>query len=121
MRSYVKRLALVSRLTLTHFKIPCYVAADDSGVFTQHGKVVSIGIRVQRNRTYHGLSINVQNELRDFAKITACGMLNRPVDKVENWVSDVTSEMVFWQWVQCWKDQLQEDIQVRTTALRNLQ
>jgi lipoyl(octanoyl) transferase len=44
-----------------------------SSAFSGLGKIAALGIKVSRNKTYHGLSLNVQMDLRPFDFINPCG------------------------------------------------
>ena len=46
-----------------------YVAKEDGG----HLKIGSLGIRVRRGCSYHGLSLNVKMDLSPFMRINPCG------------------------------------------------
>ncbi|NBB93045.1 MAG: lipoyl(octanoyl) transferase LipB [Gammaproteobacteria bacterium] len=43
------------------------------GVFVDAAKIASIGLKVRRGRTYHGLAFNVDMDLSPFALINPCG------------------------------------------------
>lgn len=43
------------------------------GVYVNGCKVASIGLRVRRNCTYHGLALNVAMDLEPFRRINPCG------------------------------------------------
>ncbi len=47
--------------------------ADAPGVYVDGRKVASLGLRVRRGCTYHGLALNVSNELEPFQRINPCG------------------------------------------------
>lgn len=46
---------------------------DAPGVYVQGRKLASIGLRVRRGCTYHGLALNVANDLEPFTRINPCG------------------------------------------------
>lgn len=46
---------------------------DAPGVYVNDRKIASIGLRVHRGCTYHGLSLNVNSDLRYFSAINPCG------------------------------------------------
>jgi lipoyl(octanoyl) transferase len=46
---------------------------DAPGVYVGGRKLASIGLRVRRGCTYHGLALNVVNELEPFTRINPCG------------------------------------------------
>jgi lipoyl(octanoyl) transferase len=49
------------------------------GVFVQGAKIASIGVRVRRWVTFHGVSLNVHPDLTHFAGIVPCGLRGAPV------------------------------------------
>ncbi len=46
---------------------------DAPGVYVEGRKLASIGLRVRRGCSYHGLALNVMNDLEPFARINPCG------------------------------------------------
>jgi len=53
------------------------------GVWTEHGKVAALGVRVVRGVAYHGMALNVAVEPRWFAAINPCGTGSRVVNAGE--------------------------------------
>jgi lipoyl(octanoyl) transferase len=49
------------------------------GIFVDGAKIASIGVRVRRWVTLHGVSINVDPDLEHFAGIVPCGLKDTPV------------------------------------------
>ena len=47
---------------------------DAPGVYVDDAKVASLGLRVSRSCTYHGLSVNVDMDLEPFSRINPCGL-----------------------------------------------
>ena len=47
--------------------------ADAPGVYVAGRKIASLGLRVRRGYTYHGLALNVTNDLEPFRRIDPCG------------------------------------------------
>ncbi len=47
--------------------------ADAPGVYVDGRKIASLGLRVRRGCTYHGLALNVDNDLGPFQRINPCG------------------------------------------------
>lgn len=52
---------------------------DAPGVYVQGCKLASIGMRIRRGCSYHGLALNVDLDLSPFARINPCGMANLEV------------------------------------------
>lgn len=46
---------------------------DAPGVYVAGRKLASIGLRVRRDCSYHGLALNVRNDLQPFKRINPCG------------------------------------------------
>lgn len=46
---------------------------DAPGVYVDGRKVASLGLRVRRGCTYHGLALNVSNAVEPFQRINPCG------------------------------------------------
>ena len=46
---------------------------DAPGVYVDGRKIASLGLRVRRGCTYHGLALNVANDLEPFGRINPCG------------------------------------------------
>jgi lipoyl(octanoyl) transferase len=47
---------------------------DYTGVWVQERKIASIGVHVSRSVTTHGFAVNVENDLRPFSWVVACGL-----------------------------------------------
>ncbi|MBX9766121.1 MAG: lipoyl(octanoyl) transferase LipB [Bdellovibrionales bacterium] len=52
------------------------------GLFTERGKIASVGIRVDRGVSMHGLALNVSNDLQLFESIRVCGVQGQKMDRV---------------------------------------
>jgi len=61
--------------------------ADAPGVYVDGAKIASLGLRVRRGCSYHGLSLNVDMDLEPFGRINPCGLqgvaVTRMVDLAE--------------------------------------
>ena len=57
-------------------------------------KIAAIGLRVRAGRAYHGVSLNVVNDLAPFAMINPCGYAGMPVARLADRVSDIDPERV---------------------------
>ncbi len=63
--------------TLAHFQIVAFAKPDAPGVYVdrdgQTQKIASLGLRVSRGCSYHGISLNVAMDLEPFSRINPCG------------------------------------------------
>ena len=60
-----------------------------TGVWLNDKKVAAIGIKVSRWVTMHGLAINVNNDLSGFDQIVPCGIMDRSVGNLLEFLPDV--------------------------------
>ena len=54
-----------------------------TGIWTERGKLASIGVGVRRWTTMHGFALNVAPDLTPFGRINPCGMAGCPVTSLE--------------------------------------
>lgn len=57
--------------------------SDAPGVYVDDRKIASLGLRVRRGCTYHGLALNVSNDLEPFQRINPCGYAGLQVTSIE--------------------------------------
>jgi len=58
---------------LAHYAIRGNTRPEAPGVYVDGAKVASLGLRIRRGCSYHGLSLNTAMDLRPFARINPCG------------------------------------------------
>jgi lipoyl(octanoyl) transferase len=58
---------------LAGYGIEAVARADAPGVYVARAKIASLGLRVRRGCSYHGLSLNVDMDLTPFLRINPCG------------------------------------------------
>jgi lipoyl(octanoyl) transferase len=64
---------------LAHFGVSAYAKRNAPGVYVQDGnndkeaKIASLGLRIRRGCSFHGMSINVDMDLSPFDLINPCG------------------------------------------------
>lgn len=49
------------------------------GIYVDGVKIASLGLRVRKGRSFHGLAFNVDMDLEPFQRINPCGLLNMQV------------------------------------------
>ncbi|VWX61696.1 lipoyl-protein ligase [Burkholderiales bacterium 8X] len=59
--------------TAARWGIEAAARRDAPGVYVGDRKLASIGMRLRRGCTYHGIALNVSNDLAPFAQIDPCG------------------------------------------------
>ena len=73
--------------------------ADAPGVYVDGAKLAALGLRVKRGCSYHGLALNVDMDLRPFARINPCGHEGMQVTQVRELGIDLTVDEVARQWL----------------------
>lgn len=58
---------------LKKYQIDAYAKPDAPGVYVDTRKIGSLGFKIRRGRSYHGLSLNIDCELDGFQIINPCG------------------------------------------------
>jgi len=56
------------------FGITATCRADAPGVYVNDEKLASVGLRIRRGASYHGMALNVDADLEPFARINPCGI-----------------------------------------------
>ncbi len=58
---------------LASYGVEAYPKADAPGVYVDEAKICSLGLRVRRGCSFHGLALNLDMELEPFLRINPCG------------------------------------------------
>ncbi|MBD1581209.1 lipoyl(octanoyl) transferase LipB [Pseudoalteromonas sp. S16_S37] len=58
---------------LAEHNITAYAKADAPGVYVDNSKIASLGLRVRRGCSFHGLALNVNMDMSPFLRINPCG------------------------------------------------
>lgn len=58
---------------LAQLGIEAYAKPDAPGVYVDEAKIASLGFRIRKGRSYHGLSLNVNMDLSPYQRINPCG------------------------------------------------
>jgi lipoyl(octanoyl) transferase len=59
--------------TLADFGIDAAPRADAPGVYVGSAKIASLGLRIRRGCSFHGLALNVDMDMKPFQRINPCG------------------------------------------------
>lgn len=99
-RAQIGVRALVSALENTAIDllaakgIDAVARRDAPGVYVDGRKVASIGLRIRRGCTYHGMAVNVDMDLEPFSRINPCGMQGLEVTDLKRLgIDDTQSEI----------------------------
>lgn len=76
---------------LAGFGTTAYARPDAPGVYVEQAKIASLGLRIRRGCSYHGLSLNVAMDLEPFGRINPCGYRGLRVTQLRD--LGISSEM----------------------------
>jgi len=76
---YVRALEQVVIATLAEMGITANCESGNTGVWTDHGKIAAIGVKISRGIAFHGLALNVNTDLSLYENIIPCGITDRSV------------------------------------------
>jgi lipoyl(octanoyl) transferase len=72
-RGLVTQLESAVIRLLAQYGIQASASKDAPGVYINGAKVASLGLRVRKGCSYHGLSLNIDMDLNPFTRINPCG------------------------------------------------
>lgn len=58
---------------LASYNVTSCAKADAPGVYVNEAKIASLGLRIRRGCSFHGLALNVDMDLEPFGRINPCG------------------------------------------------
>ncbi|OMH34037.1 octanoyltransferase [Motiliproteus sp. MSK22-1] len=73
----VRELVTLMEESIVHvmklYAVEAYPKADAPGVYVKEDKLASLGLRVRRGCSFHGLALNVDMDIAPFQRINPCG------------------------------------------------
>ena len=93
-KSLVKTLQEFTQSLLKNFSIESDFIEGAPGVYVDGKKIASIGLRISKGKSYHGISINVDMDLQPFTYINPCGYEGMQVTQIKDFKKDVTIKEV---------------------------
>ena len=69
---------------LADLSIDCNFVEGAPGVYVDKKKIASIGLRISKGRSYHGISINFDMDLSPFKQINPCGYEGLEVTQIKD-------------------------------------
>ncbi|RMH15485.1 MAG: lipoyl(octanoyl) transferase LipB, partial [Gammaproteobacteria bacterium] len=99
-RMFVSALEQTVIDLLQHYGIHGSGNPKAPGVYVEGAKIASIGLRIRRQYSYHGISLNVCNDLDPFHHINPCGYPGLEVTRLSRLVSGIELIDVRKQWIQ---------------------
>ncbi len=73
--------------TLADYGIEAYPKADAPGVYVDGKKICSLGLRIRKGCSFHGLALNINMDLAPFLNINPCGYAGLEMCQLADFVS----------------------------------
>lgn len=93
-KSLVSTLQEFTQSVLKEYAIDSTFIEGAPGVYVGGKKIASIGLRISKGKTYHGISINVDMDLTPFSYINPCGYEGLEVTQIKDFKKDITLKEV---------------------------
>ena len=93
-KSLVQSLQNFTKNLLEEFSIETNFIDGAPGVYVEEKKIASIGLRISKGKSYHGISINIDMDLMPFSHINPCGYEGLEVTQIKNFKKNITIEEV---------------------------
>ncbi|MGH7998857.1 MAG: lipoyl(octanoyl) transferase LipB [Brasilonema sp.] len=87
---YLRQLEEVLIRTLKIYGLQGERHPGFTGVWLEGRKVAAIGIKVSRWITMHGFALNVCPDMSGFERIVPCGIADKPVGSLAQWIPDIS-------------------------------
>ena len=91
---YIKMLEEWIVRSLDIIGITSFIIPDRVGIWVKYGKseakIASIGIRIRKWVTYHGIAVNISTNLARFSRIIPCGINDFPVTSLAELGVDIS-------------------------------
>ncbi|HDR2162643.1 TPA: lipoyl(octanoyl) transferase LipB [Enterobacter cancerogenus] len=80
--------------TLAEYGIDAHPRADAPGVYVGEMKICSLGLRIRKGCSFHGLALNINMDLTPFLRINPCGYPGMEMTQMRQWVQTATPDII---------------------------
>jgi lipoyl(octanoyl) transferase len=80
--------------TLAEYGIDAHPWADAPGVYVGEMKICSLGLRIRKGCSFHGLALNINMDLTPFQRINPCGYAGMEMTQMRQWVDTATPDNI---------------------------
>jgi len=115
---YLRQLEEVILQLLQSYGLPAERLSGLTGVWVEGYKIAAIGIKVSRWITMHGFAINVCPDLTGFTRIVPCGIADKPVGSLAQFLPEITIKQVQDDIVRIFAQVFQVDLLPRERKLK---
>ncbi|MFT6154741.1 MAG: lipoyl(octanoyl) transferase [Bermanella sp.] len=79
---------------LADYQVKAYPKKDAPGVYVNESKIASLGLRIRKGLSFHGLSLNIDMNLEPFQRINPCGYVGMQMTQLGDLVADDQSNLI---------------------------
>ncbi len=72
--------------TLASYGVTAASKSDAPGVYVNGSKIASLGLRIKKGRSFHGLALNIDMSLEPFLRINPCGYAGLKMIQLKDFV-----------------------------------
>ncbi|WLI75082.1 lipoyl(octanoyl) transferase LipB [Kosakonia sp. H02] len=80
--------------TLASLDIEAKARADAPGVYVQGKKICSLGLRIRKGCSFHGLALNIDMDLAPFLRINPCGYAGMEMTQVNQLAANADMDKI---------------------------
>ncbi|ELE9690464.1 MULTISPECIES: lipoyl(octanoyl) transferase LipB [Enterobacter] len=80
--------------TLAEYGLDAHPRADAPGVYIGEMKICSLGLRIRKGCSFHGLALNINMDLTPFQRINPCGYAGMEMTQMRQWVDTATPDNI---------------------------
>ncbi|VTN14976.1 Octanoyltransferase [Raoultella terrigena] len=80
--------------TLAEYAIESHPRADAPGVYVGEQKICSLGLRIRKGCSFHGLALNIAMDLSPFLRINPCGYAGMEMAQMRQWQPEAAPQIV---------------------------
>lgn len=107
---YLRRLEEVIIQAVANYGLKAERVSGLTGVWLSGKKIAAIGIKVKRWITMHGFAINVCPDLNGFQQIVPCGIADKPVGSLAEFIPNIQVERVRQDIIQAFEEVFQVEL-----------
>jgi lipoyl(octanoyl) transferase len=93
-RELVTHIENIVIATLNQLGITAAARPDAPGVYVEGKKICSLGLRIRKGCSFHGLALNVDMDLEPFLRINPCGYQGMEMVQVTDFTSGIETKVV---------------------------
>lgn len=93
-RAFVSSLEQAVIDFLAEYEISAEALRHAPGVYVDGAKICSLGLRIRKGASYHGLSFNLDMDLEPFSRINPCGVANLKLTQLRDLIKLPTFDVL---------------------------